>query len=115
MVPRRPDAPSAVSRSARRDAPLAHQRRSALGSRVNCGTHQCRSAIGFRVIAGTLCFRVSAERKVQVSDLRFRAWRLAVGTRSKRALLEELRSCRGIAEMVPCSSFETCIFGLYIE
>ena len=54
LVPRRPDAPSAVSRSARRDAQLAHQCRSALGFRMNCGTHQCRSALGFRVIAGTL-------------------------------------------------------------
>ena len=54
LVPRKPDAPSAVSRSARRDAQLAHQCRSALGFRVNCGTHQCRSALGFRVFAGTL-------------------------------------------------------------
>ena len=50
LVPRKPDAPSAVSRSARRvprrlprrtalvPTPLAYQRRPALGLRVNCGT-----------------------------------------------------------------------------
>ena len=54
VIPRKPDAPSVVSRSARRDAQLAHQCRSALGCRVNCGTHQCRSVLGFRVTAGTL-------------------------------------------------------------
>ena len=54
LVPRRPVAPSAVSRSARRDAQLAHQCRSALGFRVICGTHQCRSVLGFKVTAGTL-------------------------------------------------------------
>ena len=38
LVPRKPDAPSAVSSSARRDTQVAYQRRSALGFRVNCGT-----------------------------------------------------------------------------
>ena len=41
------DAPSAVVRSARRDAQLAHQCRYALAFGVNCGTHQRRSALGF--------------------------------------------------------------------
>jgi hypothetical protein len=54
LVPRRPDAPSAVSRFARRDPQLAHQCRSAPGFWVICGTHQCRYALGFRVIAGSL-------------------------------------------------------------
>jgi len=63
LVPRKPNAPSAVSRSARRDAQLAHQCPFALGFRVNCGTHQCGSALGFRVIAGTLCFRVAVNGK----------------------------------------------------
>ena len=54
LVPRRPNAPSAVFRSAHRDAQLAHQCRSALGSRASYGTRQHGSALGFGVIVGTL-------------------------------------------------------------
>ena len=94
LVPRKPDAPSAVpaaiavSRSARRDARLVYQRRSALGLMVNCGT---RYGHGFleQVIGIVLQYYTVHQ---DTRGARVRAKRAGIGLDAWR--LERVRSVR---------------------
>jgi hypothetical protein len=95
MRPRPCPATIAVFRSARRDAQLPYQRRSALGFEG-----ELRDALRawFPRTGDRNCVTIidSPPRNARSTGARearrHRAWRLAVGTRSKRALREEVRT-----------------------